>query len=93
VQLEISKHAKLEIDESYEYYNLQQDKLGNSFKSDIKSAIDRIIKLPTLYPIVVDNIRKSILHRFPFSIFYLIDHETIIILSIAHHSRKPFYKI
>jgi len=89
--VEILEYAKLEIDDAHEYYNLHQDKLGVSFKEDVKSCIDRIVKLPELYPKVSNDIRKSLLHRFPYTVFYAIKKDKILILSVAHQSRKPFY--
>jgi len=91
MQLEISEYAKYEIDDAVEYYNLQEDKLGDIFKMDVKNCIDRILISPNLYPNIVENIKRSLLHRFPYSIFYAIESEKIIILSVAHQSRKPFY--
>ena len=91
MQIEVLELAKLEIDDAREYYNLQTEKLGDSFRDDIKSCIDRIVLFPELYPRVVQDIRKSLLHRFPYSLFYVIEDETIIVLSVAHQSRKPHY--
>jgi len=91
MKVDILEHAKLEIDDAFEYYNLQQDGLGISFKNDVKTSIDRIVKLPELYPKASDNIRRSLLHRFPYSIFYTLLKDRILILAIAHQSRKPFY--
>jgi len=93
MQIEILEYAKLEIDNAYEYYNLQQDKLGDKFKNDVKKSIDTIRNFPKLYPIVESNIRRNILHRFPYSIYYALEKEKIIILAVAHQSRKPFYWI
>ena len=89
LNIEISEFAFKEIEESKEYYNLQKDNLGLDFKSDTLSAITNIATNPTLYPIISNNIRRCLLHRFPFSIFYIIKEKTIIILSVAHQHRKP----
>ena len=91
MQIEVLELAKLEIDDAQEYYNLQTNKLGDSFKDDVKACIDRIVLFPELYPRVVQDVRKSLLHRFPYSLFYIVESSTIIILSVAHQSRKPYY--
>ena len=89
--IEISKLAYNEIEESKEYYNLQKDNFGLDFKSDVFKAIKNIALSANLYPIISDNIRRCLLHRFPFSIFYTVKQNTIVILSIAHQHRKPKY--
>ena len=91
MQINILELAKLELDDAQEYYNLQRDSLGDNFKDDVKGCIDRIVLFPELYPKVVKEIRKSLLHRFPYTLFYIIEDDVIIILSVAHQSRKPYY--
>lgn len=89
LNIKISSFAYKEIEESKEYYNLQKDGLGLDFKSDVFSAVNNIASYPTLYPIISNEIRRCLLHRFPFSIFYSIRQNTIIILSVAHQHRTP----
>lgn len=91
VQLQISKQAFLEIEESKEYYNLQKMHLGDDFKWDVQKCFDRIVATPNLYPNIDKNIKRVLLHRFPFSIFYSITSGVILILSVAHQHRKPKY--
>lgn len=89
----ILEYAKLEIDDACEYYDLQQKDLGTGFKKDVQSCVDRILLSPRLYPYAIQNIRRSLLHRFPFSVFYAIEDDVIVILSVAHQNRRPFYWI
>jgi plasmid stabilization system protein ParE len=89
--LKISKLAYLEIEDAKEYYNLQKSTLGNTFKNDIKKSIETIKNFPNLYPNITNDLRRCVLHRFPYSIFYAITNDTILILSVAHQHRKPFY--
>jgi hypothetical protein len=91
MKLEILELAQFEIEDSKDYYNLQQSGLGDAFKYDVRKNIDKICESPELYPIIAKPIRRSLLHRFPFSINYAIQNNTIVIISIAHQSRKPFY--
>ncbi len=93
MKVEFLELAQFELEDSREYYDFQQPKLGETFKKDVQSAVDKIIELPKLYPEVAPKIRRCLLHRFPFSIIYSISNETIIILAIAHQARKPFYWI
>jgi plasmid stabilization system protein ParE len=89
--LKISQLAFLEIEDAKEFYNLQNPTLGDTFKNDIKRSIKSIEKFPNLYPNITSNMRRCVLHRFPYSIFYAITDSTILVLSVAHQHRKPFY--
>lgn len=88
---EFTEFAFLEMEDAREYYNLQRENFGDTFKQDIKEAVDRITVFPHIYPIAMDNIRKCVMHRFPYNIFYTITKDTVLILSIANHHRKPYY--
>lgn len=89
--LKISQLAFLEIEDAKEYYNLQKPTLGDTFKDDVKKTIQSIKNFPNLYPNITNDLKRTVLHRFPYSIFYAITDDTILILSVAHQHRKPFY--
>ena len=89
--LKISKLAFLEIEDAKDYYNLQKTTLGDNFKEDIKKSIKNIKNFPNLYPNITDDLKRCVLHRFPYSIFFSITNDTILILSVAHQHRNPFY--
>ncbi len=90
MKLRVLELAYLEIEDSKEYYNLQQEKLGDRFKKEIQKSIDIILTSPELYPEIETDLRRCLMHKFPYAIFYTIDDETIVILSIAHQRRKPY---
>lgn len=89
--LKISQIAFLEIEDAKEFYNLQKPTLGDTFKNDVKKTIENIKNFPNLYPNITNELKRTVLHRFPYSIFYAITNDTILILSVAHQHRKPFY--
>ena len=89
--LKISHLASLAITDAKEYYNLQKPTLGDTFKNDVKKTIENINNFPNLYPNITNDLKRTVLHRFPYSIFYAITDDTILILSVAHQHRKPFY--
>ncbi|OCL87180.1 hypothetical protein [Arcobacter porcinus] len=66
--LEISELAFFEIEDAKEFYNLQKPTLGDTFKNDIKKSIEHIKEFPHLYPNIIDNLKRCVLHRFPYSI-------------------------
>ena len=81
------------MDAAKNYYNGQLDDLGMDFIDEVEKSIELIQKSPTRWAIIEDNIHKYILQRFPFTIYYIDDIEEILIMAIAHHSRKPGYWI
>lgn len=91
MKIEFLPEAKEELDEAVQYYELQVKGLGATFESVAKSTIKRIATFPTAWTTVRVNIRRCIMHKFPYNVLYSIEEDTILILAIAHHHRYPHY--
>jgi plasmid stabilization system protein ParE len=91
--LKISYHeeARDELAKSGRFYSSQSLELGNRFFEAFDRAVMDIRQFPHRFPKVEDDIRRCLLHKFPFGICYRIENETVRILAIAHSSRHPDY--
>ncbi|HAO20348.1 MAG: hypothetical protein BWK80_32760 [Desulfobacteraceae bacterium IS3] len=87
--IKFAKEASDEFRHSVEWYETAAKGLGLRFTDEIDSAIERIKLNPELYQIAVENIRRIQVNKFPYSIFYKIEDNTLIILRIFHNKRKP----
>ncbi len=88
-KLLINKFAKDDIENSVEYYNEQQQGLGNEFLLEVKSVILRIENNPYQFPKVEKKARKANVSRFPFAVFFVVEGDFISVFSIFHLSRNP----
>lgn len=83
--------AEQEFYDSKNYYEEQQENLGDRFQSEISNALNRIKKFPTTFVKIKKDVRKCVVNKFPFNLLYSIEEDHIIILAVAHHHRKPDY--
>ncbi len=44
---------------------------------------------PALYQRVEGEIRRAVLRRFPYSLFYVIEQDQVIVLAFMHQHQKP----
>jgi len=44
---------------------------------------------PALYQRVESDIRRAVLRRFPYSLFYVIEQDQVIVLAFMHQHQKP----
>ncbi|PIQ11593.1 MAG: hypothetical protein COW71_00280 [Ignavibacteriales bacterium CG18_big_fil_WC_8_21_14_2_50_31_20] len=88
-KVRFAKEATIEFRESVNFYELKAKGLGLKLTNEIDSTIERIKLNFDLYPRVVENIRKIQVNKFPYSLFYEIENDTLIILRIFHNKRKP----
>jgi hypothetical protein len=93
MEVKFNELSVREMNDAIAYYELQFSGLGTAFKEEIKKAINRIIKYPNAWPIVDENIRKYILHKYPYNLYYSMEKDHLYIIAIAHQHRKPNYWI
>ena len=89
----LDKLAKLELDDAAQYYELQIPGLGIRFEEEVKLGIRRILEYPNAWAVEKEDIRRYVLHKFPYKIFYSIEKRYIYIIAIAHGHRRPNYWI
>jgi len=88
-KVKFAKEASREFRESVEWYESRVRGLGLRFTDEIDSTIERIRLNPVMYMEVVSNIRRIQVNKFPFSLFYTTENDTLIILRVFHNKRKP----
>lgn len=81
--------AQAELEEAVLWYAEREPGLESEFIRSVDASLQAIRRQPELFPVAHKNIRRALIRRFPYSIFYFQDNETLIILSIFHSSREP----
>jgi plasmid stabilization system protein ParE len=90
-RVEFHEAAELELNEAADFYDLRDPGLGGAFLDEVERSFDQIARHPEAAARVRSAVRKRILARFPYSIFYSIHRDQLRILAIAHQKRRPFY--
>ncbi|MEI7616746.1 MAG: type II toxin-antitoxin system RelE/ParE family toxin [Actinomycetota bacterium] len=83
--------AKDELEDAIKFYELEYPGLGEKFREEIKKSIKRLIEHPNAWVTETGEVRKYLVHKFPYSILYSIEKDHIYIIAIAHQHRKPNY--
>ena len=60
-----------------------------SFEEEIDRAFRLVSERPKLYQVVESTVRRALVRRFPFSVFYRVLPEWIEVIAIVHQSRDP----
>jgi len=93
MKIEFLPEAKAELEDAVDYYELQVQGLGDTFKTIAKSTIKRISTFPTAWTEIRPDVRRCIMHKFPYNILYSVEEDIILIIAVAHHHRNPNYWI
>jgi toxin ParE1/3/4 len=90
-RITISEDAESDLDNAFIWYEFQKLGLGEKFIRCISDALLLIQSDPKAFPIVFENIRRCIVKKFPFVIYYIVNEkkkETQVI-AFFHSSRNP----
>ena len=73
------------------WYSDKKETLAQEFKIEVDKEIDYIGAYPEHYQQKYKELRQSLVTRFPYAIFYLVEEEQkrIIIFGVLHTSRNP----
>ena len=83
--------AEEEMVEAALYYEAASNGLGDSFLDDVQRAIDSLCEYPEAGFAINGQLRRMLLHRFPFVVIYAVMNNELVIIAVAHHGRRPGY--
>ncbi len=83
--------ALAEINKSALYLNEQSPDMGDDFLNELEKSVKLISNFPDTWPCVRGNIRRLIITRYHYNIFYrIVSDGSAEILSVEHGRKKPF---
>ena len=88
---EFHPEAKMELIEEAAYYELQVPGLGERFEAEILCATDLLLEHPEIGLPADPHLRKFVLNRFPFTLYYSVTSDVLRIEVVAHQRRGPGY--
>lgn len=92
-QVVLLREAVEEFSEGAVWYEQRLAGLGLEFTAEIGHLIARIAETPLEFPqwVADDPVRRALSRRFPYAVFFDIEPERIVVVAIAHTSRRPGY--
>jgi toxin ParE1/3/4 len=73
----------------YIWYEEKVKGLGEEFERVVYSCTAEIVRNPFIYPKVEGELRRCLVKKFPYSIYFLIEEDAILICGFFHCARDP----
>ena len=83
--------ARRKIKAAHAWYARQSAQAADGFYEELLPALDRVHRLPRLYPPHLYGTQRAALDRYPFSIVYRELLHEIQVIAVAHAKRRPGY--
>jgi plasmid stabilization system protein ParE len=81
--------ARAELIEAQDWYEAEASGLGRRFREAIDALTERMSANPLQFPMLYKNVRRALLRRFPYSLFFVIEDDTLLVIACFHASRDP----
>ena len=81
--------ARNEYDAAVAWYEKERSGLGLAFQVAVDEALSRIAAHPTIFRLVRGPVRRAVLKRFPYTIYFLAELDRVVVLAVYHGSRDP----
>jgi plasmid stabilization system protein ParE len=72
-----------------DWYNRRRAGLGDDFADHFRSSVKSIQQHPLAHSLIYRDFRRHLFRRFPYSLYYRLRGEEIIIVLIYHLARNP----
>lgn len=68
--LVVSALAEADLANAVDWYNRIRPGLGDDLALCVEYALDQILERPEAYPVVRPRVRRTLVRRFPYGVFY-----------------------
>ena len=81
--------AELDMADVMDWYQQAHPGLEKDFQFRFEKTLERIKFNPEAYAIVKRKMRRALIDRFSYGVFYLLELQLIRVVAVAHTSRHP----
>ena len=81
--------AEHDIQAAFEWYESQRPGLGDEFLVAVRQRLEAVRAFPESCPVIYRDIRRAVVSRFPYLVFYVVKPARVSVLAVLHHARDP----
>jgi toxin ParE1/3/4 len=87
--LSVSPRAEREALDAARWYEGESPGLGVAFLEVAEKTLDAVAEVPLRFPLLHRDVRRALLKRFPYGVFFRVQPHRIRVISILHLARDP----
>jgi plasmid stabilization system protein ParE len=89
VGLRLRPEAEADLREAFRWYEERQPGLGDQFILECDRSFALAQENPKLFLEIHHHVRRVLIKRFPYGVFYLVKADEVIVLAVLHQARSP----
>lgn len=87
IVITVAAHRDLEAARSY--YALIRPELADQLGERVRTALESIGRMPEMKSVLYLDVRRVLLKRFPYAIFYRVEPHRLVVLGVPHQASHP----
>ena len=87
--VQVRQSAERDVAEAQNWYETQQAGLAALFHTEFSATLNVLAETPLIYPLLYRNVRRAVLHRFPYLVWYRVSNSTVTVLACTHGKINP----
>src|SRR5262245_31976175 len=88
-KVSILPEAQRDIKEAATWYEAREPGLGARFRSDLRATLQRIRTDALMFLRIDETVRRALLGKFPYSVYFIVRDKTAVIPAVLHQHRHP----
>lgn len=89
LRLVVRPLAEQDLVETHRWYEEQRPGLGDEFRHAVERLMGRLLERPQLFPEVYRGVRRAVMRRFPYLLYYVVTSDAVVLLACLHGKRDP----
>jgi toxin ParE1/3/4 len=81
--------ADLDVESAFDWYEGERPGLGLEYLDELHAVYSRIADGPLRYQHLQSGIRRALLKRFPYAVYFAIEQDVVVVVAVLHASRDP----
>lgn len=88
-QIIVRASVELDLLQAQQWYDSKQDHLGAQFRTAFGDIAAVLRESPLIYPVVYRDVRRAVMSRFPYLIYFIVRGQVVEVAACLHGSRDP----
>ncbi len=89
LRLFVREEAKADIREARRWYAVRAAGLGAEYTRAVRAMLAAVERNPRQFPIARGEVRRALLLRFPYALYFSPETERIVVIGCLHGRRDP----
>lgn len=89
IELRVRPEAEVDAFEAATWYEGEREGLGSAFLTRVRWVFERIETGALQFPLVMADVRRALLGRFPYGVFFFVDGPAAVVIAVMHLHRHP----